>query len=142
MAKKGQPAAAGDAKANAPKTRCEEGGDEIVPVLLRVSKDDRLDWTMFVCKANADVRLFRRELPGTAHDIVLHDSGQDELTARLDPLPPGDYLFRWVALAPVDEWQTRTELKINTKTTIFRLRQIATADKPMSGTGFVLVQVS
>ncbi len=124
------------------KTRCEQGGDEVVPVVVQVSKEDRVDWVMSVCKADADVRLFRRRLPDSAQDLLLHDEGQDQLAVRLDPLPPGDYLFRWIALAPAAEWQTRTELVINQKRTAFRLRQIATADKPASGTGFVIVQVA
>lgn len=139
MAKKARATAARKAVS---KTRCQEGGDEVVPVVLRVSKDDRVDWVMFVCKANADVRLFRRRLPETAHDLLLHETGNDRLTLRLDPLPPGDYLFRWIAIAPAAEWQTRTELVVNEHTTPFRLRQTTTAATPASGMGFVIVQVA
>ena len=123
------------------KTECEKGGDEILPVIIRVSKDDSLEWTQFVCKANADVRLFRRRLPDSAQDLLLHDSGKSKLSLRLDPLTPGDYLFRWIALSPSADWQMRTELKSN-GTTLFRLRATATANKPMSGMGFVIVEVS
>ena len=129
-------------KPAAPKTRCEQGGDEIVPIQFRVSTEDRLDWVMYVCKANAEVRLFRRAISGTTEDILLHDRGQDELRLRLDPLVPGEYVFRWVALAPAKEWQTRTEIIVHDATTAFRLRRSATADKPASGFGFVIVQVS
>ena len=129
-------------KPAAPKTRCDEGGDEIVPIQFRVSSTDRLEWVMYICKANANVRLFRRVIAGTTEDLLLHDSGQDELRLRLDPLVPGEYVFRWVALAPANEWQTRTEIIVNGATTVFRLRRSATAGKPASGFGFVMVQVS
>ncbi len=129
-------------KLAAPRTRCDEGGDEIVPMQFTVSSADRLDWLMYICKANANVRLFRRAIAGTTEDLLLHDSGQDELRLRLDPLVPGEYVFRWVALAPAKVWQTRTEIIVNDATTAFRLRRSATADKPASGFGFVIVQVS
>ena len=51
--------------------------------------------------------MFRRAIAGTTEDLLLHDSGENELRLRLDPPVPGEYVFRWVALAPANEWQTR-----------------------------------
>lgn len=122
-------------------TRCDQGGDELVPVVIETSQGDAIDWTMLVCKANADVRLMRRTLPSTQEDLLLHQQGTDELAVVLGPLPVGRHLFRWLALAPAGDWQTLTEIVVN-ETTVFRLRRTSSGTNPLSATGFVIVGVS
>lgn len=52
------------AKKNAaPKTRCEEGGDELLPFEVPFGTAEPVKVTLFVCKANANVRAWIEELP-------------------------------------------------------------------------------
>jgi hypothetical protein len=121
------------------KTRCDEGGDEI-PVFRVVARaGDVVVFTMWVCRANARIRLWLTPLPAGVDRLVIDETGKDEASAQLhSSLTAGEYLLRWSILTPSDKWQTRTELSVGGATK-FRWRKRADSDNPVNGGTLLLV---
>jgi hypothetical protein len=130
------PTAAGAA---APKTACEQGGDEILPFEIRVRTEDPVEFVMNVCKANARVRAWLRELPTGADQLQVDESGKSTVRFNLPSLPAGRYLLRWSVLTPSPNWQTRTEVQV-ASITMFRRRKMASGDNPVN-MGVLLLEV-
>lgn len=121
------------------KTRCDEGGDEILAFRVIARADDVVVFGMTVCKANARIRLWLTPLPSGVERLVIDETGKDDASAELNPsLTPGEYLLRWSILTPSEKWQTKTELSVG-GTTRFRWRKQANSDNPVKGGTLLLV---
>ena len=121
------------------KTRCEEGGDEILVFRIAAPATERVVFKMSVCKANARIRAWLTRLPDGVEHLVLDESGKDDTSTELNPfLVPGEYLLRWSTLTPSEQWQTKTEVTVG-GTTCFRWRKRANSDNPMKGGTLLLV---
>jgi hypothetical protein len=120
-------------------TRCEEGGDEILAFKIPAGPDDVVTFSIWICKANARVRLWMTPLPAGIERLVIDETGKDDASAQLNPsLPPGEYLLRWSVLTPSRSWQTKTEVTV-AGTTRFRWRKRADSDNPVKGGTLLLV---
>jgi hypothetical protein len=121
------------------KTRCEEGGDEILAFRIVAHADDIVMVSIAVCQANARIRLWLTPIPNGIERLVIDETGKDGASAQLNPsLAPGEYLLRWSTLTPSDKWQTKTELSVG-GTTRFRWRKHANSDNPVKGGTLLLV---
>ena len=120
-------------------TRCDEGGDEILAFRVPARSDDVVTFSIWVCKANARVRLWLTLLPNGVDRLIIDETGKDDASAQLNPsLPAGEYLLRWSILTPSEKWQTKTELAVG-GTTRFRWRKHADSDNPVKGGTLLLV---
>jgi hypothetical protein len=121
-------------------TRCEEGDGELSPFELPAHIGDPVRFTMFVCKANARVRLWIETLPLGESTLLADQTGASEISLPLPALPAGRYLLRWSAITPSSDWQTRTELFIR-DVVRFRRRKKAEGDNPVN-MGVLVLEVS
>ena len=129
----------GAKKDAAAKTRCEEGGNEILAFRVQAQAADVVVAAISVCKANARIRLWLTPLPNGVERLVIDETGKDDVSAQLNPsLTPGEYLLRWSTLTPSEKWQTKTELSV-AGTTRFRWRKQANSDNPVKGGTLLLV---
>jgi hypothetical protein len=120
------------------KSRCDEGGAEILTFRVLARAADVVLFTMTVCKANARIRVWLTPLPDGAECLVVDETGKDEVSAQLTPLTAGEYLLRWSILTPSDKWQTKTELSVGGDAR-FRWRKQAASDNPVKGGTLLLV---
>jgi hypothetical protein len=121
------------------KSRCDDGGDEILVFRVMAHTTDSVGFTMSVCHANARIRLWLTPLPAGTERLVIDESGKDDVSAQLNPsLTAGEYLLRWSILTPSDTWQTKTELSV-AGVTRFRWRKKANSDNPVKGGTLLLV---
>jgi hypothetical protein len=128
------------AKKDAKKTRCEQGGDEILPFEVGMKTGDSVAFTLFVCKANARTRVWIEQMPTGGPKLLADESGKSEIAFQLPTLPIGRFLLRWSVLTPSADWQTRTELAVN-DTVRFRRRKTASGDNPVN-MGVLVLEVA
>lgn len=121
------------------KTRCEEGGDEVLAYEIPVRINSRLEFTAFICKAEARIRVWIEEMPAGQPELLTDETGKDEISLHIPQLGAGRHLLRWTVLTPSRGWQTRTELAVD-GTVRFRRRKTADGDNPVN-MGFVVLEV-
>ena len=121
------------AEAAAPSTRCDLGGDEILPVLIRVEATVVVDFVLLICLAAARVQVFLDT------ERIAEADGQDEVRLRLPPMSPGVHSLMWSHLTPSPTWKTRAEIAANT-VTLFRRRKSSDGSNP-TNSGFALLEV-
>lgn len=112
-------------------TVCEQGGDELLPFIIPARPRDDIDFTIFICRANARVRVWIRELPIGPENLLADESGPSEVSVQLPALSTGRYLLRWSVLTPSPDWQTRAEIAV-ASTTAFRHRKSAAGNNPVN----------
>lgn len=115
-------------------TRCEEGGQEILPIIIRVARAERLDLRFIMCKSNA---LLRAYVDG---NLVAERASADELEVAVPTLDPGLHLLYWSFQNAGAEWQTLTEV-VSSGTVRFRHRKTSDGNDPVNR-GFLYVEVS
>jgi hypothetical protein len=114
-------------------TRCELGGPEILPVVVRVPRDAVVDFVLFICLAAARVQVF------LDRDLIAEADGQDEVPVRLPQMTVGSHSLMWSHITPSAVWKTRAELASG-GATLFRRRKSSDGNNPMNG-GFVFLEV-
>lgn len=126
---KDTPAAAGSTQ-----TRCEEGGQELLPGFLTVGQDDSLEFRLILCRTPAQVALFVDD------KLRIDQVVQDEVAFRVPPLLPGRHHVNWSFFPTAADWQSRAEFAVN-GAVVFRLRKSAKDSSfPLPG-GFLFLEV-
>jgi len=115
-------------------TRCDLGGDEILPVVMRVTTTSVVEFVLFVCLAPARVQIFL----DTAR--IAEADGQDEVRLRLPPMLPGAHSLMWSHITPSPTWKTRAEIAAD-GVTLFRRRKSSDGNNP-TNSGFAFFEVS
>lgn len=118
------------------KTRCEQGPaqDIIPPYIPRARRDDVIEFSLLICKANSQALVY---LDG---NILRNADGQDQVCLTLPKLSPGYHQLYWSVLGVAgQEWQTRAEIKINEAVSFLRRRK--NNDNNPSTTGFWEVEI-
>ncbi|CAG0930971.1 hypothetical protein PLCT1_01606 [Planctomycetaceae bacterium] len=102
----------------APKSPCEDGGGELVPISghLNVLSSDTLTCRAFVCDANANVRVW------LSSDLFVDQTGSSLIETTVPVPGPGTYVLRWGFLFEGDKWGIRLEVDVNSVTR-FRFRK-------------------
>lgn len=114
-------------------TRCEDGGPELLPILIQIRPADVVTYRLWICKANARVLAF------IDHQLLIDETSLDEVSITLPELALGDHLLYWNVLAVGEEWQKRAEVLVD-DIVRFRLRKSSEGNNP-TGTGFAFLRV-
>jgi hypothetical protein len=118
------------AKAAKAKSPCEQGDGELLPWTIKVESGSRIDFSAWVCFANARVRVWVEPDPLGPPTQLVDETGKSFVTAILPALAPGRYQLYWSILTPAEKWQTRVEIAVKS-TVRFRRKKSAEGGNPV-----------
>jgi hypothetical protein len=123
-------------KKSAP-TRCDEGGQEFIPLFITAKQSERVVLTITLCKSAFLVHVFydgEKILEANSDDPP-----KDEVAVTLPKKAPGTYALNWGYQPAGQPWQVRSEVTVDGAVRL-RQRKSSESEHPIPHS-FVYVEV-